>query len=157
MNLAKISEESLTLIKYLKTVEHGQILSYQKIEQETGVKMDTAGKSYLRTACKKLKREYSCLRGVGIEMASTKTASTLVIGRLVKIDNAVKRGERTYNNVSMAFYNELPAQEQKQINFVGAAFGAIRVAAENGKYYLKNTIKVNKSEPALPENIKMYS
>jgi hypothetical protein len=153
--LAKISEESLTLIKYLEGVEHGQILSYQKIEQDTGVKMDTAaGKSYLRTACKKLHREYSCLRGVGIEMASPKSATTLVVGRLIKIDNAVKRGERTYNNVSVAFYNELPPNEQKQINFIGAAFGAIRVAAENGKYYLKNATKANGNAPALPENIK---
>lgn len=153
--LAKISEDTLTLIRYLEGVEHGQMLSYQKIEQDTGVKMDTpAGKSYLRTACKKLHREYSCLRGVGIELASPKSATTLVVGRLVKIDNAVKRGERTYNNVSIAFYNELPPAEQKQINFIGAAFGAIRVAAENGKYYLKNTVRANSAAPALPENIK---
>ena len=153
--LAKISEDSLTLISYLKDVEHGQILSYQQIEQDTGVKMDTpTGKSYLRTACKKLKREYSCLRGVGIELASAKTASTLVVGRLVRVDNAVKKAERTYKNVSLAFYNELPPQEQKQINFIGAAFGAIRVAAENGKYYLKNVTKANGLSPVLPENIK---
>ena len=153
--LAKISEESLTLISYLKDVEHGQILSYQQIEKDTGVKMNTPnGRSYLRTACKKLKREYSCIRGVGIELASVKTASTLVIGRLVKIDNAVKRGERTYNNVSIAFYNELPPIEQRQINFIGAAFGAIRVAAENGKYYLKNAKKITEASPVLPENIK---
>lgn len=151
--LAKISEESLTLVNYLKDVEHGQILSYQQIEKDSGVKMNTpAGRSYLRTACKKLKREYSCIRGVGIKLASADTATTLVIGRLVKIDNAVKRGERTYNNVSLAFYNELPPAEQKQINFVGAAFGAIRVAAENGKYFLRNARKV--TAPALPENIK---
>ena len=153
--LAKISEESLTLINYLKEVEHGQILSYQQIEQDTGVKMDKpAGRSYLRTACKKLKREYSCIRGVGIKLAIAESASTLIIGRLVKIDNAVKRGERTYNNVSVAFYDELPPAEQRQINFVGAAFGAIRVAAENGKYYLKNVAKMAPVNPMLPENIK---
>lgn len=153
--LAKISEESLTLIKYLEGVEHGQILSYQKIEQDTGVKMNTPeGRSYLRTACKRLRREYSCLRGVGIELASPKTATTLIVGRLVKIDNAVKRAERTYNNVSVAFYDELSQEEQRQINFVGAAFGAIRVASENGKYYLRNAKKVESSNPALPENIK---
>lgn len=153
--LAKISEESLTLVNYLKSVEHGQILSYQQIEQDTGVKMSTqAGKSYLRTACKKLRREYSCIRGVGIQLMGADNATTLIVGRLVRIDNAVKRGERTYNNVSVAFYNELPPAEQRQINFVGAAFGAIRVAAENGKYYLKNAQKVNQSAPVLPENIK---
>ena len=153
--LAKISEESLALVNYLKDVEHGQILSYQQIEQDTGVKMNTqAGRSYLRTACKKLKREYSCLRGVGIQLMGVNTATTLIVGRLVKIDNAVKRGERTYNNVSVAFYNELSPAEQKKINFVGAAFGAIRVAAENGKYYLKNIAKTAPANPVLPENIK---
>ncbi len=153
--LAKISEESLRLIEYFKGVEHGQMLSYQQIEKDTGVKMDTpAGRSYLRTACKNLRREYSCIRGVGIEMASPQNASTLIIGRLAKIDNAVKRGERTYNNVSIAFYNELTPAEQRQINFVGAAFGAIRVAAENGKYLLKNAQKVSEQNPILPENIK---
>ena len=153
--LAKISEESLKLINYLKSIEHGQILSYQQIEKDTGVKMNTqAGRSYLRTACKNLKREYSCLRGIGIELASAKTAATLVVGRLVKVDNAVKRAERTYKNVSIAFYNELNPAEQRQINFIGAAFGAIRVAAENGKYYLKNVEKVNNLNPILPENIK---
>lgn len=151
--LAKISEESLTLVNYLQDVEHGQILSYQQIEKDTGVKMDSAaGRSYLRTACKKLKREYSCLRGVGIKLMSADTATELIIGRLVKIDNAVKRGEKTYNNVSLAFYNELSPDEQKQINFVGAAFGAIRVAAENGKFCLRNATKI--TAPALPENIK---
>ena len=153
--LAKISEESLTLINYLKNVEHGQILSYQQIEKDTGIKMNLqASRGYLRTACKKLKREYSCIRGVGIEMASSKSATTLIIGRLVKIDNAVKRGERTYNNVSIAFYNELSPVEQKQINFVGAAFGAIRVAAENGKYFLKNVERVMATNPIIPENFK---
>lgn len=152
--LAKISEESLTLVNYLKNVEHGQILSYQQIEKDTGVEMSkNKGRSYLRTACKKLKREYSCLRGVGIKLASADTATTLIIGRLVRIDNAVKRGERTYHNVSMAFYNELSAIEQRQINFVGAAFGAIRVAAENGKYFLKNAERVTQKNPVLPENI----
>ena len=153
--LAKISEESLTLINYLKNVEHGQILSYQQIEKDTGIKMNLqASRGYLRTACKKLKREYSCIRGVGIEMASSKSATTLIIGRLVKIDNAVKRGERTYNNVSIAFYNELSPVEQKQINFVGAAVGAIRVAAENGKYFLKNVERVMATNPIIPENFK---
>jgi hypothetical protein len=153
--LAKISEDSLKLVNYLKDIEHGQILSYQQIEKDTGVKMNTqTGRSYLRTACKKLRREYSCLRGIGIQLASVNTATTLVVGRLVKIDNAVKRGERTYNNVSLAFYNELAPEEQKQLNFVGAAFGAIRVAAENGKYFLKNIQKGIITSPVLPENMK---
>lgn len=152
--IAKISEETLTIINYLQDIPHGQYLTYAQIQKDTKVAMDVKGKSYLRTACKKLKREYSPVRGIGIELASAKTATGLVANRLIKIDKAVKRGEKTYNNVTTDFYSEFTPQEQKQINFIGAAFGAIRVAAENGKHFLKNTTAIQPINPMLPENTK---
>jgi hypothetical protein len=152
--IAKISEDTLTIINYLKDIPHGQYLTYEQIQTDTKVKMDTKGKSYLRTACKKLKREYSPVIGSGIELASAKSATGLVAHRLIRIDKAVKRGEKTYNNVTKDFYSEFTPIEQKQINFIGAAFGAIRVAAENGKHFLKNTTFVQSNNPVLPENIK---
>jgi hypothetical protein len=151
--IAKISEETLKIVNYLQAIPHGQILTYAQIQKDTDVEMSNSGKSYLRTALRKLKREYSCIHGIGIELASVKTATGIVVNRLVKIDKAVKRGEKTYKNMIVEFYNELPIREQKQINFIGAAFGAIRVAAENGRFYLKNT-QASQSIPILPENIK---
>jgi len=152
--IAKISEETLRIINYLQDIPHGQMLTYNLIAKECDVVMDTRGKSYLRTACKKLKREYSPIIGIGIELASAQTATGLVANKLVRIDKAVRRGERTYNNVTSDFYTEFTPQEQKQINFIGAAFGAIRVAAENGKHFLKNTTNMTPVNPQLPENVK---
>jgi len=152
--IAKISEETLRIVNYLEDIPHGTLLLYKQIETDCDVPMDTKGKSYLRTACKKLKREYSPVRGIGIELASAKTATGLVVGRLIKIDKAVKRGEKTFDNIVPVFYEEFSSQEQKQLNFVGAAFGAIRVAAENGKRFLKNSTLLQPANPVLPENIK---
>ena len=152
--IAEISEETLKIINYLQDIPHGQLLTYADVEKDTGVKMDLKGKSYLRTACKKMKREYTPVYGVGYELASAENAIGLVTHRLVKIDKAVKRGEKTYNNVTTNFYSDFTPQEQKQINFIGAAFGAIRVAAENGKHFLKNTTNLTPSNPMLPENVK---
>lgn len=150
--IAKISEETLTIINYLQDMPHGQYLTYAQIQNDTNVQMDIKGKTYLRTALKKTRREYSPVRGLGIELASAKTATGLVANKLVKIDKAVRRGERTYNNVTTDFYSEFTPQEQKQINFIGAAFGAIRVASENGKHFLKNTT-LQPVSPMLPQNI----
>lgn len=150
--IAKISEETLTLINYLQDMPNGQYLTYKQIQKDTGIKMDLNGKSYLRTALKKLKKEYSCVIGDGIKLASPETATCIVVGKLVKVDRAVRRGEKTVNNITSNFYNEVTPQEQKQLNFLGAVFGAIRVAAKNGKHYLKNA--TDPIAPMLPENIK---
>jgi len=150
--IAKISEESITLINYLESIANGQVLSYSQIQQETGVKMDNAGKSYLRTALNKLKREYSAIHGIGIELTCAKTATSVVVKRLVKIDRSVGRAEKTVKRVTTQFYNELSEPEQKQVNFLGAIFGAIKLSARNGKYYLKAT-NTAPAFPVLPENI----
>lgn len=150
--IAKISEESLKLVGYIQDIPNGQILTFDQIERDTKINMDAKGKTYLRTACRKLKREYSPVIGIGIELASAKSATGIVSSKLIKIDRAVIRGEKTYHNVSSKFYDELAPQEQKQINFIGAVFGAIRVAAKNGKNYLKSAN--SPLQPILPENIK---
>jgi len=151
--IAKISEDTIKLISYIESLSDGQFLKYSQIQGESGVNMDTAGKSYLRTACKRLKREYSCIKGIGIELASEKTANNIIVHSLVKIDRTVRRAEKKYNNLTVSFYEKLSPQEQKQINFIGAAFGAIRVAAENGKHYIKRCEMQNNGNIKLPENI----
>jgi len=152
--IAKISEESLKIVNYLEGIAHGETLSYDQIEKATGVKMDTKGRSYLRTAIKKLKREYSCIVGKGIELASAKSATNILVGRVVKIDNAVKRAEKTQTILVNNFYDQLQPIEQKQALFLGAVFGAIRVAAQNGKHYIQNATSNQMVAPMLPENIK---
>ena len=149
--IQKVSEETLAIENFLKDMPEGKLITYEEIAKECKVKMDSAGKGYMRTAIKRLRLEYSCIIDVGIKLADTDTASTIVVGRLSKIDNAVKRGEKTFNIVSMQFYDRLEAWEQKQLNFVGAAFGAIRLAADNGKRILKEKlIDNNKNKPILP-------
>lgn len=149
--IQKVSEETLAIENYLKDVPEGKLITYEEIAKECKVKMDTAGKGYMRTAIKRLRLEYSCIIGIGIQLADTGSASTIVVSKLSRIDSAVKRGEKSFNNISMQFYDRLESREQKQLNFIGAAFGAIRLAAENGKRILKEKfIDNNSSRPILP-------
>lgn len=145
-SIQEVSQETLKIENYLRSKKYGDYISYKDIESNTNVTMNNRGKSFLRTALKRLKYEYLCIRGEGIEIASVDSTMKVMTHKLVKVDNAVKRAEKTHNNLSV-FYTELSIEDQKRINFVGAAFGAIRLAAQNGKRMLKeNAFKPESKE-----------
>ena len=151
--IAKISEETLTLINYLEDLPHGYVLTYMQIEKETGVKMDLKGKSYLRTACKKLNRIYSPNHGVGFKLADKDDTMSHVVHGLKGIHNKVKNVRKTTNTLIANFYNELQPAEQKNILYVGACFGAIEASYKSGMHSLKQP-RTEPIAPMLPENIK---
>jgi len=149
--IPKISEESLKIITFLNKCNNGDILSYDKIQEETGVKMNTFGKSYLRTAVNKCGLVYGCIRGYGIKLADAQSTMSLVTHRLGKITSTVKKANKTQKTLVSQFLEELSPPEQKQILFIGAIFGAIKVAADNGKLiYSNNKISNNSSRIDLP-------
>jgi hypothetical protein len=135
--IAEVSQETIKIENYLSSRNYGEFVSYADIEENTGVSMDIKGKGYMRTALRRMKCEYSPVRGAGIELASEKNTTRIIIHKLEKIDNAVKRSERTYDNL-IPFHEKLNQEELKSVQLVGAAFGAIRLAAANGKRYLKS-------------------
>ena len=134
----EISKETLILQTYIEGLDNGAELSWEKIENDTGILMDNNNKAHLRTACKRARREYSCIYGYGIRLADTESVMPILTNRLVKIDKTVKRGEKSQKILQEQFFHTLSEKEQKDILFVGACFGAIRIAAENGKLIFKH-------------------
>ncbi len=130
---AVLSKESVILSQFLSEQKPGSDLSWAAIEVATGVKMDTLGKGTLRRAAERLRLEYTSNHGYGIVLASAGTALPIVSERLVRIDRAVRRGDRTQQTIQEQFFASLNEDEQKRILFAGAVFGAIRVAAESGR------------------------
>lgn len=144
--IAQVSESTLILQTYLEGKKDGAQLSYSQIGNETGVRMNDAGKSYLRTALKRAKKEYSTIRKYGIKLADKDTAMGIVTHKLEKIDRSIKRGEKTHKNIQSQFFDSLSQNEQREILYLGAVFGAIRVAANNGKIvYLKQPKNIGSS------------
>lgn len=131
--IAEVSEDTLKLQAYLEKQKNGAELSYMRIEHDTGVVMDSRGKGYLRTALRRAKLESSTERNVGIVLADSKNAMGIIVNKLQKIDRTVKRGEKTHKNIQEQFFHSLTPEKQREILYIGAVFGAIRVAAENGK------------------------
>lgn len=142
--IAVVSEYTLKIQNYLQTkCKNGDELSFERIHHETGVVMDEKGKGYLRTAMKRAKIEYSAMIGYGVKLADVKSIMPILSNRLVKIDRAVKRADKTHKNLQEQFFEALSPSEQKQLLYVGAVFGAIRVAAENGKLVYQNKTKID--------------
>lgn len=131
--IPEVSKETLILQTYIAAQPDGADLSFEKITVDTGIQMDAANKDHLRTACKRAKREYSSIYGYGIQLADTGSVMPILTNRLVKIDRTVKRGEKSQKLLQERFFHDLDEKEQRDILFIGACFGAIRVAAENGK------------------------
>lgn len=131
--IPQVSDDTLKLQAFIEKQKEGTELSFNNIQSKTGIRMDEKGKSYLKTALKRSKMEYSSIRGYGIKIAETSDVMPILTNKLVKIDKAVRRGEKCQKNLQEKFFDSLDQQTQKQILFVGAVFGAVRVAAENGR------------------------
>lgn len=131
--IAEVSEETLKIQRLLEEQPDGKELSFDYISAKTGVTMDDRGKGFLRTAMKRAKKVYSPIRGQGVKLADSKSTMPILINKMGKIDRAVKRSEKTHKTLQEQFFSSLPLQQQKEILYIGAVFGAIRVAAENGK------------------------
>lgn len=137
--IAEVSKETLRIENVLKTCKPGEFLSYANITNLSGVKMDNRGKQFLRTALNRLKLEYSPVMGKGIELAGPMNAIGIVSKRVIKIDNSVKRAEKTTKRVTNQFYDQLGEHEQKNINYLGAVFASLRAYSQSAKTFFKRT------------------
>lgn len=139
--VAQVSAQTLAIQAFLEKCKPGQELSFDRIAAESKVKMDEKGKAYLRSALYRAKIEYSAIVGYGIQLAAPNNADQILVRRLDKIDRSVKRGERTHRNIHEQFFNSLTPDKQREILYVGAIFGAIRVAAANGRLIYSDVSK----------------
>jgi hypothetical protein len=139
--IAEISEETLKLETYIGTKKDGDELSFFQIETETKIKMNERGKNFLRTALKRAKREYSSIHGHGIKLANASLVVPILSHKFKKIDRAVHRADKSHRNLQEQFFDQLDPVHQKQVLFAGAVFGAIRIAAQNGKLIYKKETK----------------
>lgn len=95
--------------------------------------MNIKGKSYLRTAKKRLKLEWKVIAGVGIEILSPQNAIQIIAHKATQVDNATKRAEKTTNNVRSRVYEQLHPTEQNVINVFAALYGSIRAFSNSAK------------------------
>lgn len=132
-SIQQTSAETLKLETLLSNASKGNYFSYKDLQKLTGVLMDNRGKTFMRSALRRLKMPYEVVKGEGIKLLCSDNASRIVVTKVIKIDNSVKRADKTTKQVRDKVYNELTETEQKNINFLSALFGTIRSYSQSAK------------------------
>jgi len=138
--VAEVSKETLVIEAFLKTFNPGEKILYQTIENETKVRMDNRGKQFMRTALNRLKIEYTCIHGFGIELCSAKNATGIIAHRVIRIDKAVKRAGKTTKRVTNQFYDQLSDSEKQHVNVWGSIFTFIHDYSKNARLLFQKPV-----------------
>lgn len=149
---AKMSDEYVKLLAHVVDQPDGAILNYEEVQSATGINMDTqTNRSKLRQAILRSGKEYSVIPTVGYQLADSSTAMGILTHKLLRIDTSVRRANRAQTVVQQQFFDELDEDERKGVLFLGAVFGAIRTAAENGKkLYGKERPALTQADATIP-------
>lgn len=131
--IGEVSQDTLKLEEFIGRQPHGAVLAYADIQRETGIEMNLNGKAHLRQAMRHLRREYSNIRNHGVRLADASGVMPILSSRISRINKAVKRADRSQRILQDEFYNSLNEQDKRSVLFAGAVFGAIRLAAEQGR------------------------
>ena len=132
-SVAKSSEEYLRLLTYIEQQADGVLLTYNTVHADVGIPMTLANKNKLRRAILRSGREYAVVPKVGYQLADGETAMPILVHHMAGIDNKVSRTERAHRVIERRHYDQLTPEQQAGVRFLGSVFGAIRLAAENGK------------------------
>jgi len=135
--IPEVSETTLKLEEYLRSLPAGERVSYAEIEMATGVQMTTSNKARLRIAAKRSNRIYATIRGFGLEMSSGQNAGSINRHGLVRVDNAVRRQEKVGNLLLAQHAAEMPVGDRHQITAVVCMFAQIRVIADAQKRMMR--------------------
>lgn len=120
------------LVEYVNGMNDGEELSWLRIEADTSIDMrGQSGRSLLRRACEKAKRPYETLPGIGIRLSSAESAMPIVQSSFVRIDNAVRRADRTRKNVATRHLDQLPSTEKHKMLLLAGFFGAVKAFAKD--------------------------
>jgi hypothetical protein len=123
-------EEQVSQLKtYFAEQADGEDLSWLRIEADTGIKMNALGRDLVRNALKKLRRPYEAVRGEGVRLSSPDNTMTIMKGRFARIDNSVRRADRTRHQLSERHLEQLSAVDKQKMLTLAGFFGAVRAFA----------------------------
>lgn len=137
--ISEVSKQTLQIESVLKAAKPGDFITYRNLEILSGVKMDTKGKGYMRSALNRLKLEYCPVIGEGIQLASPENSISIVSKRVIRIDSSVRRAEKTTKRITNQFYDKLTEHEQKNVNYLSAVFASLRAYSQSAKTFFKKT------------------
>lgn len=124
------SKELITLKGFFDGLPTGAYITYEEIEKETGIAMDTRGKGTMRTALKSLKLEYRSDVGKGIELECPANAMQLVTNKVKRSSNSLTSAGKTTAHLTEKYIHQLPSVDRDRLLATASLFGAIQAMAK---------------------------
>lgn len=127
------------LSAYLEPLPDGEEVSWLRLEAETGVSMDVAGKGrdYARVALRRIRRAREVIPGVGFRLSEPSTALSIIGRQFSRINGAVRKAEETNKVLSDRHLEQMSSTEQRQMIMTSGFFGAVRAAAAQYRQFSK--------------------
>jgi hypothetical protein len=119
------------LVEYIQCANDGEELTWLRIEADTSIKMDSAGRRLISRACQKARRPYENIRGIGVRMSSAESTMPIVQSRFVRIDNAVRRADRDRRQLADRHFEQLNSSDKSKMLMLAGFFGAVRAFAKD--------------------------
>ena len=145
------SKEIVILKGLLSQTPSGAYVTYSDIETKTNIKMDTRGKSILRSALRSMKREYRCNRGEGVELESQHNAMHLVTNRVKRVSNSLKKADKTTTRMAERYLDSLKKDDRDRLLMTASLFGAIKAMAKGLSNIYKPMAKLTKMPVSIPD------
>lgn len=141
--VAEASEEMLRLKAYLKPFPVGSKIPYQKMENETGVKMDvdSKGRQYMRSALRSLRIAWTCIVGEGIELMSGQNSVRLQHRESAGINNRIKRASKVTEIAMEQHLEDMTPADREMTEMTASLYARHTVLAKIGERQYKKVIK----------------
>jgi len=146
----KASEEYLKLISYTSDLPEGIILLYEKVETDTGVKMDAKGRRLLYKAIKYNNRVCINLRNDGYELDSLDRWHVPVSDKLHRMDNAHKSLQTTTSVIKRRYHQRMDDTNREVLSRVEAINNRCLLSSEEKKMFYQNEpVKISETKPII--------
>lgn len=127
--------DMMVLQSYFENKPDAEEFTWLRIEADTRIKMDNRGKQLVRAALRK--RPYESIRGVGVRLSSAEAVPRMLLGKMRRIDGAVKRADSTQQKLQILHLEQMSARAQQGMLMMASFFGAIRSIARDADRHYK--------------------
>jgi hypothetical protein len=125
--------EVARLCEYFSSLPNGAKVSWEEIEEHAGVRMNMSGREQARRALRRLRWPYLPVRGEGVVLSSADSALTIMRGKFVKIDHAVRKADTTRAHLTERHLPDMSGRDQRSMLLLASFFGAVRTIANDAR------------------------
>lgn len=117
------------LVAFFEKQEAGAELSWLKVEHETGVPMDSAGRSMARRALGKVGFAHAAKPGYGLELSSAENGVVIMGNACSRIVGAVGRARKRHKKIMVRHGEEMTADQRAKMQAVESLLGGTTALA----------------------------